>query len=107
MVSGGGTSEMGVHHHYYVCKKKMSGKCDKHSENKDNLELYVTNCVRDFLSDKKNAETAVDDVLAYYDKRTDEQNLKSVIARINKINEEVSALTDSLIYISKFILFFR
>ena len=85
----------------------MSGKCDKHSENKDNLELYVTNCVRDFLSDKKNAETAVDDVLAYYDKRTDEQNLKSVIARINKINEEVSALTDSLIYISKFILFFR
>lgn len=51
----------------------------------------------DFLSDKKNAETAVDDVLAYYDKRTDEQNLKSVITRINKINEEVSALTDSFV----------
>ena len=65
MVSGGGTSETGVQHHYYVCKKKRSGKCDKRSENKDNLELYVTNCVRDFLSDKKNAETAVDDVLAY------------------------------------------
>ena len=97
MVSGGGTSETGVQHHYYVCKKKRSGKCDKRSENKDNLELYVTNCVRDFLSDKKNAETAVDDVLAYYDKRTDEQNLKSVITRINKINDEVSALTDSFV----------
>ena len=97
MISGGGTSETGIQHHYYVCKKKRSGKCDKHSENKNNLELYVTNCVRDFLNDKKNAETAVDDVLAYYDKRTDEQNLKSVITRINKINEEVSALTDSFV----------
>lgn len=48
MISGGGTSETGIQHHYYVCKKKRSGKCDKHSENKDNLELYVTNCVRDF-----------------------------------------------------------
>lgn len=53
--------------------------------------------MKDFLSDKKNAETAVDYVLAYYDKRTDEQNLKSIITRINKINEEVSALTDSFV----------
>ena len=37
---------------------------------------------------------AVNDVLAYYDKRTDEQNLKSITAKITKIRQEVSKLTD-------------
>lgn len=60
-----------------TCKKRRKHECDKSHEHKDNLELYVTTCVRDFLSNRENAETAVNDVLDYYDKRTDEQNIKS------------------------------
>ena len=97
MVADGGTSKTGEQHHYYICKKRRSGKCDKKRENKDNLELYVTSCVKDFLSNPENAETAVNDVLAYYDKRTDEQNLKSITAKIAKIRQEVSELTDAFV----------
>ena len=97
MVADGGTSKTGVQHHYYICKKRRGGKCDKKRENKDNLELYVTACVKEFLSNPENAETAVNDVLAYYDKRTDEQNLKSITAKIAKIRQEVSELTDAFI----------
>ena len=97
MVADGGTSKTGEQHHYYICKKRRSCKCDKKRENKDNLELYVTACVKEFLSNSENAETAVNDVLAYYDKRTDEQNLKSITAKIAKIRQEVSELTDAFV----------
>ena len=53
MVSDSGTSKDGTMHYYYACKKKKKGSCNKKRENKDNLELYVTNCVKDFLNDKK------------------------------------------------------
>ena len=97
MVSDGGTSKMGKQHHYYACKKKKKGLCDKKREDKDKLELYVTSCVVDFLSDKNNAEVAVTDVLNYYDKRTDENNLKSIKAKIAKANKEVEELTDAFV----------
>ena len=97
MVADGGTSKTGAQHHYYICKKRRGGKCDKKRENKDNLELYVTACVKEFLSNPENAETAVNDVLAYYDKRTDEQNLKSITAKIAKMRQEVSELADAFV----------
>lgn len=97
MVADGGTSKMGVQHHYYTCKKRRKGECNKRRENKHNLEYYVTSCVIDFLSDKNNAEVAIDDVLKYYDKRTDEMNLKSITAQIANINKEVEKLTDAFV----------
>ena len=53
--------------------------------------------MKEFLSNPENAEIAVNDVLAYYDKRTDEQNLKSITAKIAKIRQEVSELTDAFV----------
>lgn len=97
MVSDGGTSKMGVQHHYYACKKKKKGQCDKHRENKDKLELYVVSCVVDFLSNKKNAEVAVDDVLNYYNKRTDETSLKSIATKIANAKNEIDKLTDAFV----------
>lgn len=97
MVADGGTSETGVQHHYYTCKRRRKKECDKKRENKDKLELYVTTCVRDFLSNPQNADIAVDDVLAYYDQRTDEQNLKSVNAKIAQVHKEVVQLADAFV----------
>lgn len=97
MIADGGTSRNGTQHHYYACKKKKKDACDKKRENKDNLEFYVTNCVRDFLGDKKNAEVAVNDVLNYYEKRTDEVNLKSINTKIANINKEVAELADAFV----------
>lgn len=97
MVSDGGTGKTGKQHHYYTCKKRRKHECKKSRENKDNLEFYVTSCVVDFLRDKKNAEIAVNDVLNYYEKRTDINNLKSIESKIAHIQKEVENLADAFV----------
>ena len=97
MVSDGGTSKVGKQHNYYACKKKKKGLCDKKRENKNNLETYVTHCVQDFLSDEKNVKIVINEVLKYYEKRTDETNLKSITTKIANVNKEVEDLADAFV----------
>lgn len=97
IVSDGGTSKQGKQHHYYTCKNRRKHICTKRRESKDALEEYVVSCVVDFLCNKENAEIAVTDVLNYYEKRTDETNLKSIIAKIASINKEVDKLTNAFV----------
>lgn len=97
MVSDGGVSKTGATHYYYTCKKKKKSLCDKRRENKEKLEEYVVSCVCDFLSNPKNAEVAANDVLAYYDKRTDTNVLKSVQTKIANAKKEISELADSFV----------
>ena len=97
MVADKSTGKSGKKYSYYTCKKRQKHECDKLRENKDNLESYVTSCVVNFLKDKKNAEMAVDDVFAYYEKRTDEDNLRSISARIANIQSEAEKLADAFI----------
>lgn len=97
MVSDGGVSKTGATHYYYACKKKKKDQCPKRRENKEKLELYVVSCVYDFLSDPKNAEAAAQDVLAYYEKRTDASTLKSVQTKIANAKKEIDELADSFV----------
>ena len=97
MIADGGTSKKGVKYYYYACKKKKAGECNKRRERKDRLEQYVVYHVVDFLSDKNNMETIANDVIAYYNKRTDESNLKSINAKIAAIQADVERLTDSYV----------
>ncbi len=50
-----------------------------------------------FLSDKETMDTIANDVIAYYDKRADESNLKSINAKIAAIQADVEKLTDSYV----------
>ncbi len=61
------------------------------------LEQLVVSFVVDFLSDKATMEIIADDVLAYYNKRTDEGNLKSINAKIAAIQADVERLTDAYV----------
>jgi len=97
MFSDGGTSQVGVKHHYYICKNRKVHKCSKKRENKDMLEYNVVSNVVDFLSDKENAEYAVDNVINYRDSRLDERNLKSIQAKIANTQKEVEELTDAFV----------
>ncbi len=97
MVADGGTSKLGKQHHYYACKKKKKDECNKKREDKDSLELFVTSCVRDFLSNENNADVAVTDVLNYYEKKTDEVNLKSINTKIANVNKEVEKLANAFV----------
>ena len=97
MNSDGGTGKLGKQHYYYACKNKKKGLCDKKRENKKSLETDVTNYVRNFLSDKEKVAVAINDVLKYYDKRTDETNLKSIATKIANANKEVEELADAFV----------
>lgn len=97
MLADKGTGKSGKKHSYYTCKKKRKNECNKRRENKDNLEGYVTSCVVNFLSDKKNAQTAVDAVFTYYEKRTEENGIKAISAKIANIQAEAEKLTDAFI----------
>ena len=101
MVADGGTSKTGVQRHYYICKRRRNKKadppCDKKREEKNNLELVVTQYVVDWLSDEEHVKTAVDDVMNYYDKRTDISNLKSIETKIANVKQEVKDLADAFV----------
>ena len=97
IVADGGTSCNGKKHYYYACKQKKKGLCHKSRENKDNLEMQVTQAVKDFLSDKKNADRAAADTIAYYEQRTGDSGLRSIETRITQAQQEVENLTNAFI----------
>lgn len=97
MISDGGTSHMKIQYHYYICKNRKASKCKKLREDKDSLELNVTKHVVAFLSDKANAETAINNSIKYYDTRTDEKHIKSIRAQIAQINKEVEEQTEAFV----------
>ena len=104
MIADGGTSKKGVKYYYYACKKIKAGECNKHRERKDVLEQTVVSFMFGFLSDKDNMDTIANDVIAYYDKRTDESNLKSINAKIAAIQADVERLTDSYVTVQSTLL---
>lgn len=97
MIADGGTSKTGKKYQYYACKTKKKHACDKQHEDKDTLELCVTQIVRDFLSDKKNAEIVVKDTLAYYDQRTGADSIKSIETRIAHAHRDVEEMANAFI----------
>ena len=53
--------------------------------------------VYDFLSDKKKAEKAANDTIAYYERRTGDDGLKSIETRIAQAQAQVEELTNAFI----------
>ena len=49
------------------------------------------------MSDKKNAEKAANDTIAYYERRTGDDGLKSIETRIAKTQQEIEDLTNAFI----------
>lgn len=97
MVADGGTDKYKVQHHYYTCKKRRRKECDKARVGKDALELAVTTGVVNWLSQEKHAKEAVEDVMNFYEKRTDVSNLKSLETRIAKVKQDVEAQAEAFV----------
>ena len=97
MIAGGGTSRLGKKHYYYVCKQKNKALCDKKREDKDKLELYVTQVVHDFLSDRKNVEKVAQDTINYHEQRTGDNGMRSIEAQIRHAQDEAEQLTNAFI----------
>ena len=79
------------------CKKKKKKLCNKKIEHKDQLEKYVVQNVIAFLSDEDNLKVIMQDVLKYFNSRTDESEIKSIRKRIAEIQKEADAATNAFI----------
>lgn len=97
MRSDKGTGKKGKAYYYYICRNVRSGKCKKQRMEKDPLEEYVVRSVVDFVSVKTHATVIAKDTVAYYDKRTDEQNIKAIQAKIVNVRKEVEELTKAYV----------
>ena len=97
MIADGGTSRLGKKHYYYACKKKKKALCEKKREDKNALEYIVAQYVYDFLSEPKNVEIAAQDTINYHEKRTGDDGLKSIEARIIHAQNEAEELTNAFI----------
>ncbi len=97
MRSDKGTGKKGKAYYYYICRNVRSGKCNKQRMDKDTLEEYVTRSIVEFLSVKSNATDIARDTVAFYDKRTDEQSIKAIQAKIVSVRKEVEELTTAYV----------
>ena len=97
MIADGGTSGTGKQYSYYMCKGRRKKQCDKKREVKNVIEQAVTQAVVDFLSDPENLDKALDDVLKYYNARTDEQSLKSIQTKIANVEKDIEEQTTAFI----------
>ncbi|MCL2255512.1 MAG: zinc ribbon domain-containing protein [Firmicutes bacterium] len=97
MVSDGGNGRLGTTYHYYACKKMKKRCCDKKREDKERLERNVIEFLRDFLSESNNVEKAASDVLAYYEKRTSDDGLRSLEVRITKARQDVENWAEAFV----------
>ena len=66
-------------------------------EHKDKLEKFVVRKVIDFLSDEVNLNIITQDVLKYFNSRTDEREIKSIRKRIADIQEVADAAANAFI----------
>ena len=97
MVSDGGTNRDGSRRYYYACKKMKKHACDKKRVEKDIVELNVTIAVKSHYSDPFNADLAAEQTIAYFEKRTDNENLIAIKNKIANATKEVDKLTDSFV----------
>ena len=97
MTADGGTGRHGKKHYYYACKKKKKDLCEKKRNKKDDLEEYVVLCVKNFLSDPKNADISATDTINFYEERTNNDGLRSIEVRITNARNEVENMANAFI----------
>lgn len=90
MVADGGTSKTGTVYHYYACTaKKKCHTCTKHNEKKDFLEWYATEQTVAYLSDPHRVALIADDVISYYEARTDTSEIRHITVECTRIQKEI------------------
>ena len=97
MVGEGGTGRHGVRYNYYTCKQARRKQCCKTRENKAELEQFVTEETVRFFNDPVNLEKCVSDVIAHYQRISDNNAIKSIDTRIANTRKEITDTTNAFV----------
>lgn len=98
MIADGGTGKLGKTYHYYACSnRKKRHTCNKSNEGKDFLEWYATEQTVAYLSDSRRVGVIADDVIAYYEERTNDGEIKRLAAERVRVQREIDNAVNLLV----------
>lgn len=98
MIADGGTGKLGTKYHYYACSnRKKRHSCTKSNESKDFLEWYATEQTVAYLSDPRRVSIIADDVIAYYEARTSNAEIKRIASERVRVQKEIDNAVSLLV----------
>ena len=98
-----GTSKSGDRHHYYSCsgRKHHKTECRKKAEKQDFIEWYVCEQTIRYVLDPARVDYIAGKVVDIYNSEIDDTRIKETERLVQRLNDELSGLTDKLIYAPK------
>lgn len=97
MVADGGTGKLGKKYHYYACKNKKKHICDKKHEDKGFLEWYAVEQTVNYLKDARRVSIIADDVIRYYESRTNNTEIKRIAAEKQKVQKDIDNAVNAMV----------
>ena len=103
LVGDCGTSVSGERYHYYSCAahKKRASACRKKSEKQDFIEWYVCEQTVDYILRPDRLHLIAAQVVDLYNADVEDTRLKDLERTVQRLNDELNALVDKLIYAPK------
>ena len=97
MVADNGTGRLGKTYNYYSCKNMRKGTCDKKREKKAFVEYYIAEQAVFYLNDPKRADYIAGEVVAYFDKKTGNGEIKSIETKIAQTKKQMDDTLEAMI----------
>lgn len=98
LVADSGTSKSGATYYYYACSnRKKNRACDKKNEKKDFIEWYIVEQTVNYLSNPQRVDLIAADIVAYYDNRTSENEIKRIKTDKKRIEQEIDNAVNYMI----------
>ena len=103
MIGDYGTSRHGYRCYYYSCtgRKHKKNNCRKKSEKQDFIEWYTCEQTVDYILRPDRLSLIAAQVVDLYNADIDDSKLKELERTIQRLNDELNALVDKLIYAPK------
>jgi DNA invertase Pin-like site-specific DNA recombinase len=101
MSGDGGTSSIGVYHHYYTCRKKKKDRnaCDSKTLRKYDIEYLICKVISDFILNKKRRTLQImaDCIADAYQDEFETSEVSDLEKQLKRIEHDLAKLIDSLI----------
>ncbi|MDR1917366.1 MAG: recombinase family protein [Christensenellaceae bacterium] len=97
IMTADGSNRKYATYRYYGCNLARKRQCNKKLETKDRIENNIITHTIDHLQNPKFVEKIADYVVEFYNKRTDDNAIKSVDTRIQHTEKEIEITTNAFI----------
>lgn len=102
MIGISGKGRHGESHYYYSCSaRRRTHECKKKHEKKDFIEWYICEQTVQYVLTPERMQKIASAVVAQYDSEFNDDKIKALERRIEKIDRDIDKLTDMLLDVPK------